>query len=147
MQSIVQILQSLQTFFQLNFLFSGTETSSIVLLSVRIGVFILALIAFTHALVTISVKFLECVSALFKAVAPIPKSFFLFLVLIAPLSNDSLGGKWGGYILITFMMVGFIMMLGLIVLVWKHGIDYALKMIGLNRPNTTPTVIEQPSQS
>jgi hypothetical protein len=146
MQFVTQFLQFLQTFFQLNFLFSGTETSSMVVLSVRIVVFILALIAFTHALVTISVKFLESVSAFFKAVAPIPKSFFLFLVLIAPLSNDSLGGKWGGYILITLMMIGFILMLGLIVLVWKHGIDYVLKMIGLNRPQSTE-IVAQPSQT
>jgi hypothetical protein len=145
MQFPWQIVQSMQDFFQLNFLFSGLEVSSTTMIAARIVVFILSLVSLSWFGYRIVIKLLECVQEFLKSTAPIPKSFFIFLFLAVPLSSDSIGAKWIGYILLVFGLIGAIIAAALLLVVWKYGVDHALKLINfVRRPATNPPTSDRP---
>jgi hypothetical protein len=148
MQFPWQLVQSMQDFFQLNFLFSGLEVSSTTMIAARIVVFILSLISLSWFGYRIVIKLLECVQEFLKSTAPIPKSFFIFLFLAVPLSSDSIGAKWIGYILLVLGLIGAILAGALLLVVWKYGVDHALKLINfVRRPATNGSNSERPPQA
>jgi len=126
-------LPHIQNFFQLNFLFSGLEVSSSWVFAARIGAFLLFSCFFIWVIFKIAIKLIDCIQTLFQALSHFPKSFFILLLFIIPLSGDSLGAKWIGYILLATCLLG-TALLGIVGLViWKYGVDQALKFINTIR--------------
>lgn len=133
MQLNLDALPHIQNFFQLNFLFSGLEISSSWVFVVRIGAFLLFSSFFIWTTFKIIIKLIDCIQTLFQALSHFPKSFFVLLLLVIPLSGDSLGAKWIGYILLAICLLG-TALLGIVGLViWKYGVDQALKFINTIR--------------
>ncbi|HMK36507.1 MAG TPA: hypothetical protein VK463_15645 [Desulfomonilaceae bacterium] len=129
MQKIVEMLPYVQNFFQLNFLFSGLEVSSTSILIARVLTFIVFGMGAAWALFRIVMKLLDCVQTFLQALGPLPRSFFLLLLLVIPLSTDSLGAKWIGYILLVACLLGLASTAALILVLWKYGVDQALRLI------------------
>ncbi len=123
------IIQYMQDFFQLNFLFSGLEVSSTVLIITRIIVFSLTLGFASWFLFKIIIKILECFQEFIKGVAPIPKSLFLLIFLAVPLSAESIGAKWIGYIMLILLLIALAGIAVLLIVVWKYGVDQAMRLI------------------
>ncbi len=119
----------LERFFQLNFLFSGLEVSSTVILMARLSTLVIFGIGLIWALFSIVMKFLDCAQTLLANLGPLPKSFFILLLFVIPLSQDSLGGRWIGYMLLTVTVMGLALSSAIIIVAWKYGIDQTLKFI------------------
>jgi hypothetical protein len=145
MPTFTDLLAYLQSFFQLNFLFSGLEVSSSTVLVARIGVFAVLSAGILWAAFKIIVKILDCFQSLFGILGPLPKSFFLLLILVIPLSPDSIGARWIGYILLVAAMFGVGFSGVLLVILWKYGVDQALRLIRIlgHRPIESPRFSEQ----
>lgn len=126
-------LPQLQHFFQLSFLFSGLEVSSSIILFARIATFLLFFAGCGWALFKIALKLLDCVQTFLHALDPLPKTFFLLLVLVIPLSPESLGAKWIGYILLVMCLGGLAVTAAVILVLWKYGVDQALRLINTFR--------------
>ena len=133
MQPISETLSQLQAFFQLNFLLSGLELSSMWIFMIRAIVFLTCLMGCVWGLFKIAIKVLDVVQAFVTALGPLPKSFFLLLLLIFPLSDNSIGGRWIGYILLTFSTLVLAIATTLIVTMWKYGVDQTLRVINFFR--------------
>lgn len=129
MQPVWELMGQLERFFQLNFLFSGLEVSSTVILMARLSTLIIFGIGLIWFLFSILMKFLDCVQTLLGNLGPLPKSFFILLLLVLPLSPESLGGKWIGYILLTLTIIGLAVSSAVIVVVWKYGIEQTVRFI------------------
>ncbi len=129
MQAVWELMGQLERFFQLNFLFSGLEVSSTVVLMARLSTLVIFGIGLIWAIFSVFMKFLDCVQTLLGNLGPLPKSFFILLLLIIPLSPDSLGGKWIGYILLTLTVMGLALSLTTIIVAWKYGVDQTLRFI------------------
>jgi hypothetical protein len=130
------VLPHLQNFFQLSFLFSGLEVSSSYILFARVATFLLFVAGLGWALFKVLMKLLDCVQTFLHAVGPLPKTFFLLLVLIIPLSSESLGAKWIGYILLVMCLAGLAITAAVILVLWKYGVDQALRLINTFRSRT-----------
>jgi len=122
-------LAYLQNFFQLNFLFSGLEVSSYTVLAARLTIFIMSLAGSVYVAFKIIIRLLDCVHAFLSSLGSLPKSFFLLLILVVPLSSDSLGAKWIGYMLIVLSLLGISALGALALVLWKHGVDQTLRLI------------------
>ncbi len=133
MQPISETLSQLQIFFQLNFLLTGLELSSMWVFIIRSLVFLTCLIGFVWGLFKIALKMLDVVQALVSALGPLPKSFFLLLLLVLPLSDNSIGGRWIGYILLTLSASVLTIAAALTVTMWKYGVDQTLRVINFFR--------------
>ncbi|MCL5124099.1 MAG: hypothetical protein M1511_06305, partial [Deltaproteobacteria bacterium] len=86
-----------------------------------------------EGLFKIAIKVLDVVQAFVTALGPLPKSFFLLLLLILPLSDNSIGGRWIGYILLTCSTLVLAIATTLIVTMWKYGVDQTLRVINFFR--------------
>ncbi len=136
-------LAHLQNFFQLNFLFSGLEVSSLAMFIARTTVFILFGAGLLYVGFRVAIKCLECLQTLLTSLGTLPKSFFLLLILVIPLSTESLGAKWIGYILLVLCLLGTAVS-GLLALVaWKYGVDQALRLLSFFRRQME---VPQPSE-
>ncbi|MGC8658179.1 MAG: hypothetical protein ACP5U1_03820 [Desulfomonilaceae bacterium] len=133
MQPVSDTLSQLQAFFQLNFLLSGLEISSTWIFMIRGVVFLTCLIGCVWGVFRIAIKILDVIQAFVTALGPLPKSFFLLLLLILPLSDNSVGGRWIGYILLTFSTLVLAIATTLIVTMWKYGVDQTLRVINFFR--------------
>ncbi len=133
MQPISETLSQLQVFFQLNFLLTGLEMSSMWVFIIRSLVFLTCLIGCVWGLFKIALKTLDVVQTLVSALGPLPKSFFLLLLLILPLSDNSIGGRWIGYILLTLSTTVLTIATALTVTMWKYGVDQTLRVINFFR--------------
>ncbi|MCX5863254.1 MAG: hypothetical protein WCG29_03460 [Desulfomonile sp.] len=122
-------LVHVQNFFQLNFLFSGLEVSSNTLLLARLSAFLVFGGGLIWGAFKIVVKILDCVQAFLAGLGSLPKSFFLLLLLVIPISSDSLGAKWTGYILLVMSLFGLAASGALALVLWKYGVDQALRLI------------------
>ncbi|MCX5872114.1 MAG: hypothetical protein NTY51_02625 [Deltaproteobacteria bacterium] len=133
MQPVWETLSQLQIFFQLNFLLTGLELSSAWIFVLRSLVFLTCLIGFVWGLFRIALKILDVFQTLVSALSPLPKSFFLLLLLVIPFPDNSLGGRWIGYILL--MLSGTTLAIGaaLTVTMWKYGVDQTLRVINFFR--------------
>ncbi len=96
-------LPHLQNFFQLDFLFSGLQASSTEIFLARLGVLLIFGAGLIWVCFKILMKVLDCVQTFLGSLGSLPKSFFLLLLLIIPLSTDSIGARWIGYILLVFL--------------------------------------------
>ncbi|MGC8602335.1 MAG: hypothetical protein ACP5VS_01460 [Desulfomonilaceae bacterium] len=133
MQSISETLSQLQIFFQLNFLLSGLELPSMLIFIIRSLVFLTCLIGCVWGVLRIALKMLDVFQALVTTLGPLPKSFFLLLLFILPLSENSIGGRWIGYILLTLSTAVFAIATALTVTMWKYGVDQTLRVINFFR--------------
>ncbi len=129
MQAVWELMGQLERFFQLNFLFSGLEVSSTVILLARLTTLVIFGIGLVWCVFSVLMRFLDCVQTLLGNLGPLPKSFFILLLFIIPLSPDSLGGRWIGYILLTLTVMGLALSLAVIIVAWKYGIDQTLRFI------------------
>ena len=129
MQAVWELMGQLERFFQLNFLFSGLEVSSSVILMARLATLVIFGIGLIWCIFSVLMKFLDCVQTLLGNLGPLPKSFFILLLFIIPLSQDSLGGRWIGYILMTLTIMGLALSLTVMIVAWKYGIDQTLGFI------------------
>ncbi|MBI5249465.1 MAG: hypothetical protein HY912_08225 [Desulfomonile tiedjei] len=140
MATLEDSLPYLQSFFQLNFLFSGLEVSSSTVLAARIAMFAVLGVGVLWAAFKIIVKVLDCFQTFFGVLGPLPKSFFLLLILVVPLSPDSIGARWIGYILLVAAMFGLACSGILLVILWKYGVDQALRLVKFFRPRSLEPV-------
>ena len=122
-------LAYLQNFFQLNFLFSGLEVSSTGVFLARLAV----LLVFGGGMIWIAfrvlMKALDCLQTFLGSVGTLPKSFFLLMLLVIPLSTESLGARWIGYMLLVLSVLGLAVLGVLVLVLWKYGVDQALRLI------------------
>jgi len=131
-------LPYLQSFFQLNFLFSGLEVSSGIVLAARICIFALFGSGLLWASFKIIVKILDCLQTFISVIGPLPKIFFLLMILVVPLSPDSIGARWTGYILLVAAILGVTCSGILLIILWKYGVDQALSMVRNLRYKQSP---------
>jgi hypothetical protein len=105
------------------------------------------LIGCVWGLFKIALKMLDVVQTLVSALGPFPKSFFLLLLLIIPLSDNSIGGRWIGYILLTLCTTVLTIATALTVTMWKYGVDQTLRVINFfrsrSRADEQSCVVEQ----
>lgn len=147
MNALWEIFSQLQVFFQLNFLLTGLELSSGWVFLIRSLVFLTCLSGAVWGFFKIALKILDVTQALVTALGPLPKTFYLVLLLIIPLPEDSLGGKWIGYILLTISTMVFAIAAALTVVMWRYGVDQTLRIINFfrarNRASDEINVSEQ----
>lgn len=129
-------LAHIENFLQLNFLFSGLEVSSTSIFSARIAVLIVFGAGLLWAAYRIVMKSLDCLQTLFSSIGPIPKSFFLLLLLVIPLWPDSVGAKWLGYLLFALLLVVVVGCALLALVLWRYGVDQALRLVNSLRHRT-----------
>jgi len=144
MNAVSEALPYVQNFFQMNFLFSGLEVSSTMILTARVFMMVALGGGLLWAIFKIIIKFLDCIQTFLANLGHIPWVFYLLPLLIIPGSADSLAAKWIGYVLLVLALLGF-SFLGVIALVlWKYGVDQALRLI--NRLRRYPSDLS-PTQS
>jgi len=132
-------LAHVQHFFQLDFIFSGLEVSSMAVFLARVTALIVFGGGLLYALFRVALKLLDCLKAVAESLGPLPKSFFLLLVLVIPLSPDSLGAVWIGYVLLALSLFGVAAVGAMIVVVWKHGVDHLLRLLDTLRTKQEKT--------
>jgi hypothetical protein len=139
MDTLALALPYVQSFFQLNFLFSGMETSTTVILIARLFIFVVFGCGALWIALKLTLKFLDCVQTFFTVLTPLPKSFFLILLLVIPLSPDSIASRWIGYILLILALLAVGCTGIFLVVLWKYGVDQALRLVRFFRspPQTT----------
>ena len=128
-----QELDHLRNFLRLEFLFSGLEVSSTVVMVARFLVFVLVCGGVLWAALKVILKALECLQTFLAGLSSLPATFFLLLVLVVPLSADSLGARWMGYLLLILAMVALAATGVVLVVLWKYGVDQALRFINTIR--------------
>lgn len=139
-------LPHIQNFLQLNFLFSGLEVSSSSIFAARIAALLVFGGGLLWALYRIIMKSLDCLQTLFTSVGPIPKSFFLLLLLVIPLSPASVGDKWLGYLLFALLLIALVTCAALALVLWRYGVDQALRLINsIRHRNVTSGAVERES--
>jgi len=132
-------LAYVQNFIRLDFIFSGTEVPSSWVLAARFAFLVLFGGGLVWVAYRIVWKVLDCVQTLLTGVVHLPKSFFLVLLLVIPLSPDSLGARSVGYMLALFFVLAVVAAVGLVFVLWKYGVDQTLRLVHAlkNRSDTT----------
>ena len=129
MQIPWEYLPYVQNFFQLNFLFSGLEVSSQTVLLARLVFFMMSIGGIGYLTLKISIRLLDCLYAFLAGLGALPRSFFLLLILVVPLSPDSIGSKWTGYLLLVMAVFGMSVLAAFALVIWKHGIDQTMRLL------------------
>ena len=124
-----EALPYVKNFFQLNFLFSGLEVSSTMILAARLLMLTVLGGGLLWAMFKIIIKFLDCAQTFLANLGQIPWIFYVLLLMVIPVSADSLGAKWIGYILLISALLGFSLCAVLAMVAWKYGVDQALRFI------------------
>lgn len=122
-------LPYIENFLRLNFLFSGLEVSSTLVCLARVAVLLVFGAGLLWAVYRIVMKSLDCLQTLFAGIGPIPKSFFLLLLLVIPLSPESVGAKWLGYLLFALLLIAISFCAVLALVLWRYGVDQALRLL------------------
>jgi len=122
-------LVHLQNFFRLDFLFSGLEVSSTAVFLARVVVLALFAAGVIMATTKIILKLLDCVHIFIKSFIRLPGAFFLLLLFVIPLSPDSLGARWIGYLVFVICLLGICATSILIAVLWKYGVDQTLRLV------------------
>jgi hypothetical protein len=128
-----EIISYLQSFFQLQFLFSGLEVSSTAVFAARVLVLLVFGLGALWMAFRITMKVLDCMQTLLASLAPVPKTFYLLLFLAIPLWPDSAGAKWMGYILLVLALTGLGFLGVLSLVLWKFGVEHAIRLINTLR--------------
>ena len=89
------------------------------------------------AIFKIVIKFLDCIQTFLANLGHIPWVFYLLPLLVIPGSADSLAAKWIGYVLLAMALLGFSFLGVLALVLWKYGVDQALRFI--NRLSHSPS--------
>jgi hypothetical protein len=142
MNTVSEALPYLQNFFQMNFLFSGLEVSSILILAARVFMMVALGGGLLWAIFKITIKFLDCIQTFLANLGHIPWIFYLLPLLVIPASADSLAAKWIGYVLLVLALLGFSFLGVLALVLWKYGVDQALRFINRlshSRSDLSPT--------
>ncbi len=129
MTTLIDSLAHIQNFLQLNFVFTGLEVSSSAILAARLCALIALGFGSLWAAVKIILKLLDCVQTFLGNSGPLPRTLFLLLLVLLPLSQESLGAKWIGYILLISAILGLAVLGVLVTVLWKYGVDQALRLI------------------
>lgn len=124
-----EALAHIENFLQLNFLFSGLEVSSTAVFMARIVTLLVFGAGLIGVMFKLLIKILDCLQTFLGSIGTLPKSFFLLLLLVVPLSSDSIGAKWVGYLLLVLSLLGMAALGVLILVLWKYGVDQALRLI------------------
>lgn len=132
-------LAQVQNFIRLDFLFSGLEVSSTAIFAARLAVLLLFGCGLLWAAFKIVIKSIDCIQTLLGSIGQLPKSFFLLLLLVIPLSPDSLGARSLGYILLIAAFLGLLAACGLFVVLWKYGVDQAIALVNSVRSRAEAT--------
>jgi hypothetical protein len=122
-------LAHIQNFVRLDFLFSGLEVSSTSIFLARLTVLLLFGGGMLWAAFKIVIKSIDCIQTLLGGIGQLPKSFFLLLLLVIPLSPDSLGARALGYILLITSLLGLLAACGLLLVLWRYGVDQAIALV------------------
>ncbi len=130
-----------QSFFRLDFLFSGLELPSTVVFVARMAALLLLGGGLIWMVFQILLKALDCLQTLLTSLKPFPKSFYLLLLLVVPLSPQSLASTWIAYILLTLLLISVMATILVAVVVWKYGVDQALRLIRGLRPARDPGTV------
>jgi hypothetical protein len=141
-KTVLESLAHVENFFQLNFLFSGLEVPSTLIFGARIFVFLVFGAGLIWAGYRIVIKVLECIQTFFAHLGKLPASFFLLLVLVIPLSSESLGARWIGYILLVLCLLGLGLTAALILVLWKYGVDHAVRLLDALRTRREEAPVE-----
>ena len=128
-----ETLSQLENFFQLGFLFTGLEAASTTVLLTRITVFLVVVVGVSWIAYRIVIKVLECLQAFLASIGSLPRSFFLLLLLALPLSSESIGAKWIGYLMIVGGLITLALVALLALVLWKYGVDQALRFVNTFR--------------
>ena len=131
--SISEVVSGLQSFFQLNFLFSGLEVSSTIMIAARVAVFLVLGIGALWFAIKVVLKLLDCVQTLLQSLAGLPRILYVLLFLVIPLSSDSVGAKWIGYILLVMAALGVTLMAVAAMVLWKFGVEQTLRLLNAVR--------------
>lgn len=118
-----------QNLVRLDFIFSGMEVSSTWVLAARFAFLLFFGGGLLWVAYRIAWKILDCVQTLLAGAVHLPKSFFLVLLLVIPLSAESLGARSLGYILAVFFVLALVGAFGLILVLWKYGVDQTLRLV------------------
>ncbi len=129
MSSLWEVVAHIQSFFRLDFIFSGLEVSSNVLFAARVLTLVVIGGGVIYAVFQIPIKILDCIQAFASSLGNFPGSFFLVLLLVLPLSPDSLGAVWIGYILLALSLFGVAAVIAALIVLWKHGTDQLVRVI------------------
>ncbi|MEW6350063.1 MAG: hypothetical protein AB1646_13435 [Thermodesulfobacteriota bacterium] len=133
---IGEAANQIQSLFRLDFLFSGLEVSSTVVFATRTVALLLLGGGLMWMLFQVLLKALDCLQTLLTCLKPLPKSFWLLLLLAVPLSPQSLAATWIAYILLTLLLISVMATILVAVVVWKYGVDQALRLLRGLRPAT-----------
>jgi hypothetical protein len=138
MQMPWEMLSYLESFFKLGFLFSGLEVSSTSVLLARMAVFLLFCAGIAWITFRIVMKVLECLQIFLGSIGSLPRSFFLLLLLAVPLSSDSIGAKWIGYLIVVGALIALSLVAATVLILWRYGVDQALRFVNtfMNRDET-----------
>jgi len=131
--SISEVLSALQSFFQLNFLFSGLEVTSTLMLAARMLVFLVFGFGAVWFVFKIVMKLLDCVQTLLQSLASLPKILWVLLFLVLPLSSESIGAKWIGYIILVLGALGVTLLAVAAMVLWKYGVEQTLRFFNALR--------------
>lgn len=129
MQMPWDMLSHLESFFKLGFLFSGLEVSSTSVFLARVAVFLVFCAGIAWIVFRIVIKVLECVQAFLGSIGSLPRSFFLLLLLAVPLSSESIGAKWIGYLIVVGALITLSLVGAMVLVLWRYGVDQALRFI------------------
>lgn len=119
----------LEAFFRLDFLFTGLEVNTIMVFIARLIVFVVFGGGALFVIFKVSVKLLECVQALLSSIGLLPGTFYLLILLVIPLSPNSLISNWIGYILLTICALCVSILALLSLALWKYGVERVVSMI------------------
>jgi hypothetical protein len=125
----LDVVSNLQALFRLDFLFSGLEVSSAAIFGARLGVFALSCAGTLYLAARLALKALDCLKTLLEILPKLPGYLLVGILFVAPLSNESIGVRWMGYILV---IVSLMMILGTAICVavlWRYGVDQALRLL------------------
>ncbi len=137
MNGISEALPYIQNFFQMNFLFSGLEVSSTMIVAVRVLMIVVLGGGLLWAMFKIIIKLLDCLQTFLANLGQIPWVFYLLLLFLIPGTADSLAAKWIGYVLFVAALLGFSFLGVLTLVLWKYGVDQALRFINrLSHPRS-----------
>src|SRR5271157_1531990 len=148
MYGIPEALPYIQNFFQMNFLFNGLEVPSTMILAIRVLMVVVLGGSLLWAIFKIVIKLLDCFQTFLANLGQIPWVFYLLPLLVIPGTADSLVAKWIGYVLFVMALLGFSFLGVLALVLWKYGVDQALRLINrLSHPrsNLSPAHSHQSS--
>ncbi len=124
-----ELFDYLEAFFRLDFLFTGLEVNTAMVFVARLIVFVALGGGSLFAIFKVSVKLLECVQTLLSSIGALPGTFYLLILLVIPLSPNSLISNWIGYILLTICVLGFSILALMSLALWKYGVESVVTMI------------------